>query len=217
MNFGQKGISGLVVLTVISFLILLAVIINYFIFPLEYLPYLIPNPIRQQQLKEVSRKATEKAVQEDQVYQAFKSSGVIIKPSYLPSDVGKPIEEKKLAIGLGADIIFGHSIDYTCNETPASLRIEYIPFSVENLRVAKELERYKTDTFIKTLINEGNMTFEEITINNTPAHYTTYLRSYRPYDTILGFETDKVTVTIWKNPDCRLSKEELIKIAESIR
>lgn len=216
MHTNQNGISGLVLLAGVVFSVVLLIFINQFIFPLRYFTYYISNPVVQNQIKEVNKKAQEQAKKEDEIYQTFKNSGVIAKPTYLPPNVGEPIEEERLGMIVQQNKVFGHSIKYTCDKTPASLIIKYFPLGSVEKKVTEEIDYYKIDLFIKSLIDRGDMTFREIKINDSRAYFNTYSRSWRPYDVILGWETDKVSIQIWKYPDCRLSKEELIKIAESM-
>lgn len=196
--------------------------INFFVFPITFVPYLVTNLITYPAKKIENQKAKEKILAEanrkQESYQTLINTGYVVKPNYLPSYIGEPIEEKPLEFDFPIQI--GASIDYTCNRTPRSLLIEYFPIATgkaQSLRVSNTLSDYENKPIFNALRREGDMTFERTFVNGKPAYYETFSRSYRPYTKLLGWETKYVVINMRVYSDCSLSKEEIIRIGESMR
>lgn len=213
----QKG-NALFLLLIVSAVTLLSAAVLWHLnitSPYGHDFYFIPNRMEQ----EIIKKDREKFAQEQQHHENFLRTSVV-KPKYLPDFLGEPTDVS-VNYGWGPEVEnSGHRINYTCNgkqpDEFLTLGIEYLPLNISEARIDNQINFYKNNLNILDRIEGGELTFTEITINGRPAFYATYDAHYRPYNRLLGFETEKSIVMIYSYPECEITKEELEKIAESI-
>lgn len=128
----------------------------------------------------------------------------VMEPDYLPSNVSKRIVEYLSTTGEGIEWRYGCNIDYY------AFTIEQEPLSSAPQRLIQIEERDKTDPTRKKLVAEGKLNeWETVMINGRKGLYQPGL---------LYWETDNSFIKIESFiSNCDHSKEELIKVAESMR
>lgn len=152
------------------------------------------------------------------MYNTFKSQGYFPPPTYLPPTVfEKPLEEHTTANDIYTDTV-SPSIEYSCKSPGDRLFIKYHPLEhFPERRVLEEYDLVENYPFMKNLLQTGGMTFEKVLINGKQGYYEKFNTSPPYGNTVLVWETEKSTIMMSLYGKCNLTKEELIRIAESMR